>query len=360
MTLKQKYWKYISEQLEKTYESGSPNAWSQKVIQSFLLELDDKLIDIFLEDKNKARRVDFRFTDKKEALSGWQSMDTSTFSRIFKYGKTKNTKDRTNDLFAIYLGYDSFEDLINKNGIKADSLPQSKEIKQETLSNNNFNWKWILTAGIAFLTLIFVMSKPFINTGDNANIIIGNDNEIYDDSTIIHQNSEEEKIRRNIHDLALYLTHYCNSLLDSSNPDYFELKVKQIDTIKNELEQYLEYVGAPDEIKIPKDTLESRILLREMVEFEKTKVKQKIRINFGESHFYTYFLSRNMWQYEYFFNIFQNTGDVHTQEALIQLRDNITDLSEKVDFNINRSELSSFLYSPTTVLLDQIILEKKL
>jgi len=104
--------------------------------------------------------------------------------------------------------------------------------------------------------------------------------------------------------------------------------------------------------------LHSRYLLKEMVEFEKNEVKPKIRINLGESHYYTYILSRNMWQYEYFFNIFQKSGDGDTQEALIQLRSNITDLSEKVDFKIDKKELSSFLYSPTTESIDKIILEK--
>jgi len=171
-------------------------------------------------------------------------------------------------------------------------------------------------------------------------------------------NLETKKIRKNIHDLSLYITHYNNSLLDSSNPKYFELKVKQIDTIKNLLEKHLEFIGVNKKIKIPTDTLDSRYLLREMVEFEKSEVRPKIEINLGESYSLIYMLSRNMWQYEYFFNIFQKTGDVHTQEALVQLRNNITDLSNKVNFLIDEEKLSSFLYSPTTEILDEIMLEK--
>jgi len=168
-----------------------------------------------------------------------------------------------------------------------------------------------------------------------------------------------DRIHRNVHDLSLYLTHYFNSLLDSSNPKYFELKIKQIDTIQNELEKHLEFFGIDDKIRIPIDTLESRYLLLDMIDFEKNEIKPKIRINFGESHLTIYNLSRNMWQYEYFFNIFQKREDDNTREILIKLRNNITSLSGKVDFELDERKLSAFLYSPTTELIDDIILSNK-
>lgn len=241
-------------------------------------------------------------------------------------------------------------------------------IREESSSDNKLILWLTLTLVIAFSTIIFGIliygNSTNINIenteGSDTNVITGNNNKVHNESVIIYQNPEEARIRRNIHDLSLYYTHYLNSLLDSSNPQYFELKVGQIDNIKNELEKRLEFVGIKDKIKIPTDTLNSRHLLLEMVEFEKKEVKSKIQINLGESYYYTYILSRNMWQYEYFFNIFQKTGDIDTQEALVMLRNNITDFSKKVDFTIDERKLSSFLYDPNTELLDEIILGKKL
>jgi len=224
----------------------------------------------------------------------------------------------------------------SKKGLKW-SLPGGKKTVVRKI-NNQVKFFFI---GIIITLWIPFFLKPFLSN----------------ESTKL-ENTEEKRKRRNVHDLALYITHYLSSLLDSSNPKFFDLKVRQIDSIKLVLEKHLEFIDIDDKIKIPTDTLDSRNLFEEMVKFERKEIKPKIRINLGEPYFYQYFLSRNMWQYEYFFNIFKKTNDPYTKEALKKMRVSITDLSNKVNFDIDKNELLMFLDNPTTESIDKIIINK--
>ncbi|MCG8331943.1 MAG: hypothetical protein MI974_29925 [Chitinophagales bacterium] len=122
MNISKAYWKYIAEVIERSYGAGPLKTWKQKEIESFLDDLEKKVREACKKNPSKAQLCNIERVKGVYQFHKWRTIDTGTFRRIFITEKTKYPKSATKHQFAIYLGYNSFEDLINQEEIRPESL----------------------------------------------------------------------------------------------------------------------------------------------------------------------------------------------------------------------------------------------
>ena len=113
MSITKKFWPIVAKDLEHEFNNGHPKNWTQADITVFLDALEQKILEHCQKDKNKAQKLGIPIIKGKWAFEQWRSIDPSTFRKIFRY-KTSNGSPKTKHQFAMYLGYKSFEDYINK------------------------------------------------------------------------------------------------------------------------------------------------------------------------------------------------------------------------------------------------------
>ncbi len=99
-----RFWQHIATDITEKYGMGNPSAWSTDIIDMFLKESFEPIIEDYCKDKNKLRLCG----------SSLNIPSVQTFQRIFqgKYGGSTGKKTTRNQ-FAIYLGYDSLTHYID-------------------------------------------------------------------------------------------------------------------------------------------------------------------------------------------------------------------------------------------------------
>ncbi len=138
MSLSKNYWDYIANELEKGYgerhKVGHPKTWEQSTILSFLSDLEAKVKETCQKDKKIARLFDIQLSENNSAIKNWSAIDASVFRKIFINKITKNPQSKTKNQFAIYLGFNSWEDLVNSMNIEGCSVRPNQKIEDVQIS----------------------------------------------------------------------------------------------------------------------------------------------------------------------------------------------------------------------------------
>lgn len=116
MNQAEKFWREIALLLAEESLNGQPKDWSRPRIESFLLRFQEKLNQICLQDPLKAKRCGL------SAIRGGIQEPTLpyySFRRIFITKESKGNRS-TREMFAIYLGYDSYEDFLIQKSLEED------------------------------------------------------------------------------------------------------------------------------------------------------------------------------------------------------------------------------------------------
>ena len=112
------FWEHIALDIEQSYQNGHPANWKKAKIETFLFHLEERLSRICKASATKAELLGLRKNQNNSYQYDELKIPSySTFLRIFKE-KTSNGKVSTRHKFAIYLGYECFEDYVNQNKIK--------------------------------------------------------------------------------------------------------------------------------------------------------------------------------------------------------------------------------------------------
>ncbi|MDX1941049.1 MAG: hypothetical protein SFU99_10890 [Saprospiraceae bacterium] len=168
MSVSKKYWKSIANRIATDFKNGHPENWKKRDIELFLTALQSRLEQICRGDKKKTRRCGVP-TIKGEIRYDKLTLSYDAFRRIFIVDESEGNQ-RTKEMFAIYFGYDSFNDYLIKNDIKADDdeiapikIPKGIE---EIIRTEKNKWskivKWIAAAIIIFIILFwFKFCNPF-------------------------------------------------------------------------------------------------------------------------------------------------------------------------------------------------------
>ncbi|MEL6862775.1 MAG: hypothetical protein AAFP19_00080 [Bacteroidota bacterium] len=147
--MKDEFWAKISADIETQYGKGHPSNWKIGSIRAFLVDMEDKLYDICQDDFKKAKLCGVPFVKGKYFVAEWKAIDTVTFRRIFKY-QTSRGQASTKHQFAIYLGYESYEDYVNKRDITLDRPSSSPPAEP----SENKSPKYFLYLFAALITLL--------------------------------------------------------------------------------------------------------------------------------------------------------------------------------------------------------------
>lgn len=130
--LLEKFWEQVAAELAAANGGLHPKDWNESDIKSFAVGFEIRMIDIFKQDRNKARKCGLNWNGGN--YDDFTAHDNGTFRRIFQKKTSKGNESRRQQ-FAIYLGYDSFEDYALKNELTA-KLSSSTNLQQVESSNS--------------------------------------------------------------------------------------------------------------------------------------------------------------------------------------------------------------------------------
>ena len=123
-----KFWELIAEHLASKTGLGQPSGWKKSMIENFVFDFLDDLETICAQSEKKAIQCNVPRI-KNEFAYNQLTFSYDSFRRIFITRESKGSKT-TKNMFAIYLGYDSYIDF----WIKAH---ERKESKITTLNNED-------------------------------------------------------------------------------------------------------------------------------------------------------------------------------------------------------------------------------
>ena len=103
-----KFWELIAEALAHKTGLGQPAGWKKSIIENFIYDFLDDLKDICAQDEKKAVQCNIPVVRNEFAYSQL-TFSYDSFRRIF-ITRESNGNKTTKNMFAIYLGYDSFID----------------------------------------------------------------------------------------------------------------------------------------------------------------------------------------------------------------------------------------------------------
>ena len=110
----EKYWEKIAQEIEAKFDWGKIPTWEESTIDEFLVNLKDTIIDTLRNDSELAKNCG---VDPKSSLIDWNPMTSTTFRRIFNYKESLGQKT-TRNIFAVYLGYRTAEEYLNKKVLR--------------------------------------------------------------------------------------------------------------------------------------------------------------------------------------------------------------------------------------------------
>ncbi len=128
MAITEKFWEQIALDIQEQYKNGHPTHWKKQDIHLFLSKLENQIISFCQKSTEKADTLKIPKNKKgKYNFDAFNTISYHTFRRIF-VTKESLGKENTCHQFAIYFGFDSFQDYVN-----------AKELKNEKKENTGFN-----------------------------------------------------------------------------------------------------------------------------------------------------------------------------------------------------------------------------
>lgn len=126
------YWEAIALELARGTQNRHPKTWKKADIKAFLVEFIYKVRSICVKDERKACLLLNVKPGKTSNRLQINSLDLSydTFRNIFQVKKSSG-RATTKHMFAIYFGYDSFQDYLAKNKIENETKRVKKDRKKE-------------------------------------------------------------------------------------------------------------------------------------------------------------------------------------------------------------------------------------
>jgi len=153
----EKFWEQVAEDLAKEYGGHHPRNWTESDIRRFNSTFVTRLTKAFREDRNKVRLCGLAWEDRQ--FKDFHAPDNGTFRRIFQKKTSRSNVSKRNQ-FAIYLGYDSFEDFVLKRNIKPiiDLQKNTRESPLIPATTSNISTSKISTKTsiIAFLSMFLI------------------------------------------------------------------------------------------------------------------------------------------------------------------------------------------------------------
>lgn len=133
LNLSEKYWASIAEAIAADFRNGHPQQWRKGEIELFLAAFLSKLEEVCRQDAEKAKRCG---VPKIQGVFRYDQLRLSydSFRRIFITQESEGNL-RTKEMFAIYFGFDSYNDYLIKNDIKAEGNGVSTLAAIETPSS---------------------------------------------------------------------------------------------------------------------------------------------------------------------------------------------------------------------------------
>lgn len=127
MNAPKEFWEEIAKLIAAESGGEHPKQWNKPRIDAFLYNFQLKLEQICQADEQKAQRCGISSTRSKEGEVQSPTLTYYSFRRIFLTQESMGNRT-TRDMFAIYLGYDSAYDLIERRGVfmQETSLKASK------------------------------------------------------------------------------------------------------------------------------------------------------------------------------------------------------------------------------------------
>ncbi len=168
MQITKKYWTSIAERIATDFKNGHPEDWKKGDIDLFLVVFLTKLQEICRQDTAKAVRCGIPKI-KGELQYNQLKLSYHSFRRIF-ITKESEGNLTTKEMFAIYFGYDSFNDYLIKNEIKkeedTEDLPAKPTKKVEnsnptTATRTNRKKSKVIRLGATLLTAIIIVILLF-------------------------------------------------------------------------------------------------------------------------------------------------------------------------------------------------------
>lgn len=122
------FWKNIAEDLAQQFRRGNPSSWSRSISEEFVSDLEATLLNKVKNDSYLGNILRAKRTKENRLYIG--SISAATVENIFKYRRSKGNK-HTKNCFAIYLGYNSAKDYIDRKiyGIQPEI---TQDLSQET------------------------------------------------------------------------------------------------------------------------------------------------------------------------------------------------------------------------------------
>lgn len=115
----EQFWADIAKEIEGKYGRDPLSTWENSLIEEFSLDLEKTVKPLIKANEDVAKACGVA-----SEINNWESPSSSTFKRIFKYKNSKSTTS-TRNCFAIYLGYRSAEDFIQREINKETLLPDN-------------------------------------------------------------------------------------------------------------------------------------------------------------------------------------------------------------------------------------------
>lgn len=129
----EQFWQHVASDIQKNYQKGHPSQWKQGKINRFLVHFEDKLKERCQENEKLIKGLDLFVKDGEVQFNGMRVPSYYTFHRIFKK-KTSTGSYFYQNQFAIYLGYDSFENYATAKGLQGlleDATDKEKNSERE-------------------------------------------------------------------------------------------------------------------------------------------------------------------------------------------------------------------------------------
>lgn len=146
----EKFWNEIALLLAQDSSNGSPGGWSRPQIEFFLSRFQAELSRICRQDLSKAKLCGANTTRSGEIQD--PGLSYHSFRRIFITRESKGNRT-TREMFAIYLGFESFEDFVSQKGLIDDPQHPNEVVPVDTPAVKPLHlFLWILSTGLITLT----------------------------------------------------------------------------------------------------------------------------------------------------------------------------------------------------------------
>ena len=155
MSQTEKFWHEIALLLEQDSLNGPPGDWNRFKIESFLIRFKEKLSLICRQDPSKAKLCRVSATRNGDIQE--PGLSYHSFRRIFITRESQGNRT-TRELFAIYLGFDSYEDFLAQKGLTTDPQPDdaASNVVAPPASKSFRVFPWTTSIGLIILAAVLL------------------------------------------------------------------------------------------------------------------------------------------------------------------------------------------------------------